>query len=444
MAERSNGCNVDLRVRFACDLSPRIARPAMTFVLLLAILNLGLGFGLAVGYARWFDVGPAPAEAQFDSPATFAADAPLEEVLAAANEIPAEWRQVLGESEECRSLVEASVHVLRLEVGKYRQHLIDLDGQVRSQATQPSVEVLAGCLTHLQALNADWLARQADAGSHLQSRRGQLGAHGDMASQLEDILLEQAAQIETCASNLNCLDVSGDPEHAGLRMITEIRKLLDMAHALRDRMQECFASIICREGRFETLDTAQRQDPLLQIASRPGFDVVLETWWRDDPHRNRQAALVLIDLDRFSRLIENFGTPAGDQILAHVGRLLSETIDRPGETSLAGRVAGQRLGVLVCDNGPQFATSIAERFRQRLAATSFDLAGKELEITASVGVTELEADDSVGRLLDRASRALRKAKAAGRNRTFLDAGQGPAPVEPPQYDVPAQVLTVDV
>ena len=59
-----------------------------------------------------------------------------------------------------------------------------------------------------------------------------------MGGLLEDILLDQQAQIETTCSNIDVLDFSTEVTVGCKRLIIEISKLLDMAHILRDRMQE--------------------------------------------------------------------------------------------------------------------------------------------------------------------------------------------------------------
>src|SRR5687768_6721986 len=78
----------------------------------------------------------APDEAALPPPEPAAA--PIEEPFVAEQDLPPQWLSVLSNPNDCKSFVEASVQVLRLDVGKYRDRLVTIDGEVRQCVRTPN------------------------------------------------------------------------------------------------------------------------------------------------------------------------------------------------------------------------------------------------------------------------------------------------------------------
>lgn len=420
-------------------------------VFLMASLNVGLGFALAVCARRqnWFPpVDEAVIAALLEAEAValpMAAEPALELPPApkVSEELPAEWLSVLDEAEHSCGLVEASVHVLRLEVGRYRDYLIHVDGQVRACRLAPDAAVIHTCLAQLKQVNIDWLKKQGEATAHLQSRHANLGDMAALGGGLEDILLEQTAQIETTISNLDLLDFSSDVPAGCTRLIGEIRKLIDLAHNLRDGMQEVLLCIMRQEGRLAGQDRRTQLDGATGGYNRAGMEIVLEQLWLSDTQRVRQVAVALIDVGRMGKLNETHGALLGDKLLASLGPLVREVVERRPDTETIGRFSGQQFLVYFLDSGPQFAVSAVERLRQTIQASSFHTAAGDVETTITSAVTEILAQDTSASLFARLAKTLRKAKSSGRNCTMLDTGSGPTPVTPPQFDVAGCSIQLD-
>lgn len=412
-------------------------------VLTMALVNVGLGFALAVHARRenWFP----PVDESFVEALLAEVDAPpppmqqpaveLPESPKVSEELPAEWLDVLDEAQHACGLVEASVHVLKLEVGRYRDHLIHIDNQVRACRTAPDIAVIQTCLAQLKTVNVEWLKKQGDATAHLQAKHAVLGDNASLGGGLEDILLEQTAQIETTISNLELLDFNTDVAQGCSRLIGEIRKLIDLAHSLRDRMQEVLLAILQQEGRLVSQDRRTQTDGLTGMYNRSGLETVLQQLWADDPQRVRQVSVALIDVDRLGKINEAHGALLGDKLLGCLGPLTREVVEKRPEFDILGRFSGQQFMVLFQDNGPQFATSAVERLRQTIQESSFHASTGDVAVTITAAVTEVMPRDTVQTLFARAAKTLRKAKAAGRNCTQIDTGAGPTPVAPPTFDV---------
>jgi diguanylate cyclase len=433
----------------------------LLYEFIVAVLNLCVGYALAVYLAprlglawaapavptksREPSIRVAPAadpspEADVPLAPASAPPAPLSPVVEPTPEIPPEWLELLDETERGNSFVEASIHVLKLEVGRYRDELIRIDARVRQCLATPDPAVIDECLVELKRCNVDWLARQEEAAVHLRDRKGNLGEFSSMGASLEETLLEQTAQIETTCSNIEQLDFGGDPAAGCQRLIGEAGRLLDMAHNLRDRMHESLLAIVLHEKRIETFDKRLQVDSLTGVYNRSGIEAVFYEWWRDDPGRIRLASVAMLDLDRFGRVNELYGAIVGDRLLRGFAQLLQDLVRKDRGFDVIGRLSGQRFVVFFGDTGPRAATSAIERIRQTICATSFEHGDAEIQMTVSCGVTEVTVIDSTMALFERLRKTMREAKKAGRNGSCLDEGTGPAAVEPPTFEVKGRIV----
>lgn len=423
------------------------------------LANLVVGFGLAF-YLRKLDEENRAAMA-FDSgqdatagdetrelscesanaPATATVRA---RAIASIDVIPPEYISMLqGEAIKANSLVEASAEVLRLEVGKYRDALIGIDKQLREMAEEPDAGLLEVVTVDLEDLNREWLNKQAEAASTLESNHDCLGEYSDIGSSLNMVLMEQAAQIETTINNIEQFDLATDPADARKRLLQEIVRLIDLTHDLRDKMQDTLLTILRAERRLGEVDRKMQFDGLTKLHNRNGLEVVFYEWWRADIRRERIVSVALLDIDNLRKINERFGVEAGDRLLAEFGRLMGELIRKDRGFDIVCRSTGQQFALFFGDTGPRNATSSVERIRQFLEATSFSLDGEELSLMVSVGVTEVLADDTTSKVLKRLEKAMRVAKRNGRNCTVIDEGNGPTPITPPEYKVVGRTITVE-
>ncbi|MTW09163.1 diguanylate cyclase [Pseudoduganella eburnea] len=125
-------------------------------------------------------------------------------------------------------------------------------------------------------------------------------------------------------------------------------------------------------------------------------------------------ALLLLDIDHFKQVNDNFGHPAGDRLLQVVAQACQSSARH---VDLAGRLGGEEFALLMPETGAIAANLAAERLRRAIAAIAPAQSGVLQPITASFGVATLNpGDTSLDALLARADAALYRAKHGGRNR----------------------------
>ena len=143
---------------------------------------------------------------------------------------------------------------------------------------------------------------------------------------------------------------------------------------------------------------------------------------RNRAQRDRQSlGLILIDIDKFKLINDNYGHPVGDDVLIETSRRLTQAV-RPYDS--VGRLGGEEFLLVLPNATSEIVALIAERIRQHVAAMVIDCRdGVTITITISLGVTATERRDagSVGNeeMIEEADEALYRAKQQGRNRVEI-------------------------
>lgn len=129
------------------------------------------------------------------------------------------------------------------------------------------------------------------------------------------------------------------------------------------------------------------------------------------------SSLLLLDIDFFKSINDNYGHQAGDEVLRQVASVLKQQL-RTGD--MAGRYGGEEFGVLLPQTGSTAALALAEKIRQAMAALRIPYEGQSLTFTISLGVAQRHGAHATpaGWLRD-ADSALYQAKHSGRNCTCL-------------------------
>jgi diguanylate cyclase (GGDEF)-like protein len=118
-------------------------------------------------------------------------------------------------------------------------------------------------------------------------------------------------------------------------------------------------------------------------------------------------SLVMIDVDRFKQVNDNYGHATGDAVLGSIGRVLRENV-RPFD--VASRLGGDEFALLLPETDARGAVDVAERIFRELTSQT------EIPVTLSVGVSCLDRmEPTVEHLFDEADMALYQVKRAGRD-----------------------------
>lgn len=176
------------------------------------------------------------------------------------------------------------------------------------------------------------------------------------------------------------------------------RMFAEAMKALRDQMYERLYSY----------------DKLTGLMTRGPFINILESETERENRSGEESCLVMMDIDYFKRINDNYGHLAGDRVLVCLARYLRRNVRLYDSIC---RYGGEEFLLLLPNTNLKQAVEIMERLRVDLEKQNIEYEpAKSLQVTASFGIAALNKIDGYQQCLKDADVALYKAKASGRNR----------------------------
>ena len=168
----------------------------------------------------------------------------------------------------------------------------------------------------------------------------------------------------------------------------------------------------------ERLQSEAQTDPLTGLANRRRFDDILSEEFESARRQHTPLSLLVLDLDHFKRVNDQYGHPAGDAVLESVARALKQVARRD---DLVARTGGEEFAIVLHETDRPGAKAAAERCVAALRETSTPWEGDSLSVTISVGAVTFDhrAHASVSGLVSEADAALYRAKQAGRDQVCV-------------------------
>lgn len=198
----------------------------------------------------------------------------------------------------------------------------------------------------------------------------------------------------------------------------EVHEKAEESERLNENLRE-MAQIL----EFQNKSLAEANEQLEQLATRDGMTGIcnhrafqgllrdnISAACRDD----RPLSLLLMDVDFFKHYNDQFGHPAGDDVLRGIAQYLRDAV-RP--LDVPARYGGEEFAVILPNTDRDEATMIAERVRQAIASHPF----AHRRVTLSIGVSVLADCATPEQLVEEADRALYFAKNRGRNQVVVAA-----------------------
>ncbi|MGE3298067.1 MAG: diguanylate cyclase [Porticoccaceae bacterium] len=202
------------------------------------------------------------------------------------------------------------------------------------------------------------------------------------------------------------------------RQLGELRQRVEAAERARERIEvEARALGGSVADLRQALADARAQmqlDPLTQLYNRGAFDAALLRYTDLALASGQMLALILLDLDHFKTINDRYGHPGGDKVLSAFSDLLSRTFLRADD--FVARYGGEEFAVLLSVNDAAQVERLVEALFVRLRELRLPFLTEETVLTCSGGYALLRANGDGGALIERADRALYRAKRDGRDR----------------------------
>lgn len=165
------------------------------------------------------------------------------------------------------------------------------------------------------------------------------------------------------------------------------------------------------------LELLAMTDELTQLSNRRYFFLRGSEEVSRSRRYKHPLSLIILDIDNFKSINDNYGHDIGDLALQCVSGILKEQCR---EVDLVARLGGEEFGILMPDTGLEAAGVLAERIRGRVESADCQAKDIIVKMTASLGVASMEPGmKNLDNLFHNADAAMYKAKNNGRNQVFL-------------------------
>jgi len=226
------------------------------------------------------------------------------------------------------------------------------------------------------------------------------------------IIDEEAASASVVAIEPSRLLVT-NAAHLWELMAEEHLVALNLMHLLAERIRRNNATVLESFQQQAQLRTITHIDPVTGLHNRRWLNDIFVRQIDRCARGRYPVCIAMIDIDRFKSVNDNFGHQAGDLVLAQLGRVMQRQF-RP--TDLIARYGGEEFAVLLPETELQEALAAMERLRLAMERTQTSVAQRTtVKVTVSVGIAQWQDGWSLGEVLQRADKALYRAKANGRN-----------------------------
>ena len=168
----------------------------------------------------------------------------------------------------------------------------------------------------------------------------------------------------------------------------------------------------------QELERLNAIDPLTGAHNRRHFDKRLRSEGRRSRREQTPLSLVIIDVDHFKKINDEYGHDGGDECLIHITKVFQQHIHRP--TDDLCRIGGEEFAIILPNTDLEGAFHVAENMRSSLEASPLEYENEMINLTASAGVstTVIVGEDHAQQLFKFTDELLYEAKAAGRNKVI--------------------------
>jgi two-component system, cell cycle response regulator len=189
------------------------------------------------------------------------------------------------------------------------------------------------------------------------------------------------------------------------------------ADELRARLRAGMRIVTLERGLFDAnlrLQTLASTDELTGLANRRAIVARLEEELSRAVRTGAHPSVVLLDVDHFKQVNDQYGHPAGDAVLRELSARLSGAVR---DYDQVARMGGDEFLVVLAETGEETARKVAERLRQAITQTPFPVSeGEALPITSSLGLAAAGPGTRVEEILSLADQSLYVSKRGGGDR----------------------------
>lgn len=176
------------------------------------------------------------------------------------------------------------------------------------------------------------------------------------------------------------------------------------------------------EAEIKRLKTLVYRDDLTGMLNRRGFSeeaggMFNHLYSKHNPTQNKRIdtmpfGVIFIDIDDFKKVNDKYGHDEGDKVLKHTAKVMNRVLR---DNDIYARWGGEEFVVALPQSSKKSSVRVAEKLCNALAESKINLDGNIEKITMSVGIVMHSDETSLDEMIEKADRAMYKAKKKGKN-----------------------------
>ena len=175
-------------------------------------------------------------------------------------------------------------------------------------------------------------------------------------------------------------------------------------------------AVFARAQRARQLADMMTKDSLTGLLQHARVKERLSHELQRSERTGEPLSVVMLDIDHFKKVNDNYGHLIGDQVISSLANLLKQQLRK---TDIIGRYGGEEFLLILPNCNQQQALGLVEQLRKSFATLPFSFDYQNFHCTFSAGISQAVATDQTDQLIDQADKALYSSKHAGRNQTQL-------------------------
>lgn len=240
-----------------------------------------------------------------------------------------------------------------------------------------------------------------DVSTHVSETEGDLAGHGQNLGELAD----QICEVQDFNEIKSIVD----------KMIIETKELVNSGKRLQTRMKISSEDLKQLQQELEKSQQEAQTDTLTLLINRRGLEKRFELERIRAKQNSAPFSIIMLDIDHFKKVNDNFGHLVGDSLLRGIANILRSHLR---SNDIAARYGGEEFLILLPETGIEGAKAVGNKIQNSLSSKEWKLkeTGQSMgKITVSMGISLYKLNESEDNLIKRADDALYIAKNNGRD-----------------------------
>jgi len=227
----------------------------------------------------------------------------------------------------------------------------------------------------------------------------------------------QSNTLETCASELSQAASLDAIAKITQQIVLETKSIAESSKTLKGKLDSAVLEINELDKELKKIKQTAKTDMLTSLLNRRGFSEAIVKVLETTKTTREPFSVIMLDIDHFKKINDEYGHLIGDHILKMVSKLLTDHIKGK---DIASRFGGEEFILVLPQTCLKGAFVLAEQIRLSLQKKTWTIknTGKSIgQITISLGIALYKLGESIDAVIKRADAALYQAKNTGRNKT---------------------------